>query len=161
MKVVVDSREKSPWSFPEGVETVVGTVRQGDYALDGDGTFAVERKSLADFRNTVVRGWDRFRRELRRMDLCGFPAKVVVVEGDFADYCFSEAAGGGVADPACGADPVFTPQMAAMRVAELTVWHRCAVLFARDEGIAAALAYHVLLQRARQLSGVVPQEAAR
>lgn len=155
MKVRIDTREKTPWAFPEGVETVVGTVHQGDYAVDGDNCFAIERKSLSDFRNTVVREWDRFCRELHRMDLCGFASKVVIVEGDFADYCFSTDPDGCVADPSCGVDPAFTPQMAAMRVAELIVWHRCAVLFAHDEGVAAAMAFQILLQRSEQMKGRV------
>ena len=156
MTIRVDTREKAPWSFPEGTKTVVGTVHQGDYAVEGDNTFAIERKSLKDFRNTVVREWDRFCRELHRMDLCGFATKVVIVEGNFSDYCFLEGKDGfGVEYPSCGDDPVFTPQMAAMRVAELLVWHRCAVLFAQDEGIAAAMAFQILLQRNEQLKGMV------
>lgn len=156
MHIVIDTREKSPWVFPEGVETSVGTVRQGDYALAGDNAFSIERKSLADFRNTVVRGWDRFRREMIRMDLAGFAQKVIVVEGDFADYCFKELPDGeGIEEPSAGADEVFTPSLAARRVAELTIFHRATVLFARDEGIAAALAFQILLQRQIQLTGIV------
>ena len=154
MHVVIDTREKTPWDFPEGVETSVGTVRQGDYALRGDGCFAIERKSLRDFRDTVVREWDRFQRELIRMHLAGFAQKVVIVEGDFADYCFKQL-DDGIAEPAAGTDEAFTPQLAARRVAELLVYHRTAVLFARDEGIAAALAFQILLQRAEQLHGVI------
>lgn len=160
MTIRIDTREKTPWSFPPGVKTTVGTVHQGDYAVDGDNTFAIERKSLQDFRNTVVREWERFRRELRRMDLCGFPTKAIIVEGDFADYCFTQNRDG-VAEPACGVDPAFTPQLAALRVAELLVWHRCAVLFARDEGMAAALAFQILLQRNEQLRGVVRVEGEK
>lgn len=156
MHIVIDTREKSPWVFPEGVEISVGTVRQGDYALRGDNAFSIERKSLADFRGTVVRGWDRFRRELLRMDLAGFAQKVIIVEGDFADYCFKELPDGeGIEEPSAGADEVFTPSLAARRVAELTIFHRVAVLFARDEGIAAALAFQILLQRQNQLTGIV------
>lgn len=153
MTIRIDTREKAPWSFPPGVSTTVGTVHQGDYAVDGDNTFAIERKSLQDFRNTVVREWERFKKELRRMDLCGFPVKVIIVEGDFADYCFTSD-GEGVRPPSCGVDPAFTPQLAALRVAELMVWHRCAVLFARDEGMSAALAFQILLQRNEQLRGM-------
>lgn len=154
MKVRIDTREKTPWVFPDGVETVVGTVRQGDYALDGDNTFGIERKSMKDFRGTVVREWDRFQRELVRMDRAGHPVKVIIVECDFADYCFSQD-GDEVVPPEAGDDPVFTPSFAAMRVAELLVWNRTSVLFARDEGMAAALAYQILLQRSIQLTGRV------
>ena len=154
MHIVIDTREKQPWEFPEGVKTSVGTVRQGDYALAGDNAFSIERKSLADFRNTVVRGWDRFQRELLRMHLAGFASKVIIVEGDFADYCFAQTPDG-IEEPSAGIDEVFTPALAARRVAEILVFYRTAVLFARDEGIAAALAFQVLLQRQVQLTGVV------
>ena len=156
MHVVIDKREQQPWVFPEGVKVSVGTIRQGDYALLGDNAFSIERKSLADFRGTVVRGWDRFQRELIRMDMAGFAQKVIIVEGDFADYCFTEMPDGeGIEEPAAGLDDVFTPQLAARRVAELLIFHRTSVLFARDEGIAAALAFQILLQRQSQLTGVV------
>ena len=154
MHIVIDTREKLPWMFPEGVETSVGTVRQGDYALRGDNAFSIERKSLADFRNTVLRDWDRFQRELLRMSLAGFAAKVIIVEGDFADYCF-KGLPDGIEEPAAGNDEQFTPQLAARRVAELVIFHRATVLFARDEGIAAALAFQILLQRQVQLTGIV------
>lgn len=154
MHVVIDTREKTPWEFPEGVETTVGTVRQGDYALRGDNAFSIERKSLADFRNTVVRDWDRFQRELIRMDLAGFASKVIIVEGDFADYCFAQTADG-VAEPSAGIDEAFTPSLAARRVAELLIFYRTSILFAHDEGIAAALAFQILLQRQTQLKGII------
>lgn len=152
MNLVVDSREKRPWSFPDGTNVRVGTVRQGDYSLDGDNTFAIERKSMKDFRGTVVREWDRFQRELIRMDRAGFCSKVIIVECDFADFCFKEIDDEVVA-PEAGDDPVFTPELAARRVAELLVWNRTSVLFAHDEGIAAALAYQIFLQRSMQMSG--------
>ena len=154
MHIVIDTREKTPWEFPEGVQTPVGTVRQGDYALWGDNAFSIERKSLADFRNTVVRDWERLQRELLRMDLAGFASKVIIVEGDFADYCFSQTEDG-IIEPSAGLDETFTPQLAARRVAELIIFHRANVLFAHDEAIAAALAFQILLQRQSQLSGIV------
>ena len=160
MHVVIDTREKQPWEFPEGVETSVGTVRQGDYALRGDNAFSIERKSLADFRNTVVRGWDRFQRELLRMDMAGFASKVIVVEGDFADYCFKQV-DDGIEEPSAGIDDVFTPQLAARRVAELLIFHRTSILFAHDEGIAAALAFQILLQRQVQLTGIIKLPAQK
>lgn len=154
MHIVIDTRERLPWEFPEGVVTSVGTVRQGDYALRGDNAFSIERKSLADFRNTVVRDWDRFQRELLRMHLAGFSSKVIIVEGDFADYCFKEIQDG-IEEPACGVDEAFTPQLAARRVAEITIFYRTSVLFARDAGIAAALAFQIFTQRQAQLTGIV------
>ena len=61
-----------------------------------------------------MRGWDRFQRELLRMYFAGFSQKVIIVEGDFADYCFNETPDG-IEEPAAGIDEVFTPQLAARR----------------------------------------------
>ena len=160
MTILVDSREKHPWAFPENVRVVPrSTIRQGDYALEGDGTFSIERKSLKDFRNTVAgkaAAWERFVRELRRMDEIGCPQKVVIVEGNVEDYLFKEVRNEAgivvnVREPECDADPVFLLS----RVAELAVIYRTAVLFAADEAVAAALAYHVFCKRMVQLGGKI------
>lgn len=148
MKVIYDTREKRPWSFPPGVEVRPGTLKQGDYALDSDSTFSIERKSAQDFRDTVSGAWDRFVRELRRMDEIGNPQKVIIVEGDVAAYLFKETERG-LEEPECECDPVFLMS----RIAELTLVYRTAVLFARDEGSAAALAYHIFCKRLCQLHG--------
>jgi ERCC4-type nuclease len=44
---------------------------------------AVERKSLADFISTVIRGRERFHKELKR--LAEYEAACIVVEADLAD----------------------------------------------------------------------------
>jgi len=152
MTIVCDTREQRPWVFPEGVEVQVAKIEQGDYALIGDNTFAIERKSVDDFVGTVFSGWERFQRELRRMDDCGFCAKVIIVEGDFDAVCYKAMEGGEIREPQHN-HPAITPEAVCAKIAELIVRFRCAVLFARDEGTAAALAYHVLCKRAAQLNG--------
>ena len=151
MTILVDSREQRPWSFPEGVTVRPrSTIRQGDYALDGDGTFSIERKSVTDFRGTVAgksANWERFVRELRRMDDIGCPQKVIIVEGNVEDYLFREKDGRLEQDVDC--DPVYLLS----RVAELTLMHRTAVLFAADAAVGAALAYHIFCKRMVQLGG--------
>ena len=50
MKIIIDTREQTPWSFPDGVLIERGTLATGDYTLAGlENIVAVERKSLADF----------------------------------------------------------------------------------------------------------------
>ena len=85
LEIVIDTREQTPWHFPEEAAQVSrGTINAGDYALRGDESkFAIERKSLDDFVGTVSSGWERFTAELDRMVL--FPAQVVIVEGSFAE----------------------------------------------------------------------------
>jgi len=151
--IICDTREQRPWAFPDGVDVRVGTIRQGDYALDGDNTFSIERKSVNDLIGTIFSGWDRFQRELRRMDDCGFATKVIIVEGDF-DACCYLATERGIREPQHD-HPKIGPEELCGRLAELIVRHRCCVLFARDEGTAAAMAFHIFCKRMGQLNGKV------
>lgn len=83
--VVVDSREQAPYSFdPEKITAVRKALPAGDYSLAGrEDRVAVERKSMADFVTTVIRGRKRFHRELQK--LAAFEAACVVVECNFRD----------------------------------------------------------------------------
>lgn len=83
--VVVDSREQEPYSFdPEKITAVRKALPAGDYSLAGmEERVAVERKSLADFVTTVIRGRKRFHRELQK--LSAFYSSCVVVECNFRD----------------------------------------------------------------------------
>lgn len=141
MTVTIDTREQTPWSFPGWVKVQRGTLPTGDYALAGD-IWAVERKSLDDFLGSVSSGWERFGRELDRMD--GWPAKVIIVEADFAACCFRETAEGIM--PPEHSHARLTPAFACSRIAELTM-RGVSVLFAGEPGQAAALCYHLLRQR--------------
>ncbi|MEN6521136.1 MAG: ERCC4 domain-containing protein [Armatimonadota bacterium] len=83
--VVVDTREKEPYAFdPARVEVVRRAIPAGDYSLSGlESSFAIERKSLEDFVGTVIRGRERFRRELLKLRECDFAC--VVIEGSLMD----------------------------------------------------------------------------
>lgn len=147
LRIVVDTREQRPWSFPPDLADVrVGTLRTGDYALAGDDAFAVERKSLDDFLGTISSGWERFLREIGRMEGSGFVARVVIVEADFEACCFREGPDGALVPPR-HAHPQLTPQFAAKRIAELTMMG-VSVVLAGNAGYAAALAYAMLRERA-------------
>lgn len=78
--VIVDTREQAPYAFPSGrVTTVRRKLDAGDYSIEGrEHDFAIERKSLADFVNTVVGDKARWHRELAR--LWGYRFAAVVVE---------------------------------------------------------------------------------
>ena len=60
--IIIDTREQRPWVFPAYAAVRVGTLKQGDYALEGDDRYAIERKSLEDFIGTIFSGWERFKR---------------------------------------------------------------------------------------------------
>jgi ERCC4-type nuclease len=83
--VVVDTREQEPYSFdPERIEVVRHALPAGDYSLQGmEHLVAVERKSLDDFVQTVIRSRERFKKELLALQTCA--SACVVVEASFQD----------------------------------------------------------------------------
>lgn len=88
MRLIVDSREQSPFSFKgpryEGLTVEVGTLTVGDYSLAGlTDKVAVERKSLPDLVACLGRERERFERELQRG--AALDAFAVVVEASWAD----------------------------------------------------------------------------
>lgn len=148
LKIIIDTREQTPWSFPVHLCAVArGTLRAGDYALDGDNNFAIERKSLDDFIGTISTGWERFKRELGRMNT--WIAKVVIVEGDFSQCCFKYA--GSEIEPPQHNHPMIPPGFVCSRIATLTMM-RVSVLFAGNPGQASALAYQILKKRMENLN---------
>jgi ERCC4-type nuclease len=145
ISVVIDSREKRPWAFPiELVNSSIGTLPTGDYSLAGDASFAIERKSLDDFLGTIGGGWERFLREIGRMDR--FDAKVIIIEGNFEQVCFDYRTD---AAPAHN-HPRLTPQFVSKRIAELTMMN-VSVLFAGNAIYASGLAYAILKERFYEL----------
>ena len=155
LHIIIDSREQSPWAWdPSDAITEIGGLSCGDYALAEDTEtprrkmalrpvrFAIERKELNDFLGTISTGWDRFQRELTRME--SFPARVVIVEGDFSACCFSEGADGIIPPP--HNHPGLRPAFVARRIAELTM-QGVSVLMAGNAAMASGLAYRVFRRR--------------
>lgn len=76
--IVIDTREKRPWSFAAGTSTVCACLPAGDYSIQGLETcVAIERKSLDDYVNTVVHNKKRFALELAKLKTYRF-AKIVI-----------------------------------------------------------------------------------
>ena len=154
LRIVIDEREQTPWAWtPDMATTELRSLVAGDYALAEDCEevkgrkmlavrFAIERKSLDDFLGTIGNGWERFQRELVRME--AFPARVVIVEGNFADVCFKDV-GDGLIAPEHN-HPQMRPAFVARRISELTMMG-VSVLLAGDAGLAAGLAYRVFRRR--------------
>ena len=151
LKIVIDTREQTPWAFPSYiVDSKRGTLRTGDYALEGDYNFAIERKSLDDFLGTISTGWERFLRELDRMEEARYPAKIIIIEGDFETCCFKESEEGYIVAPEHN-HPRLTPQFVSSRIAELMLMGVC-VMFATNPGYAAALACSIFHHRNLEIS---------
>jgi hypothetical protein len=88
MRIIVDSREQSPYSFQQerygDVVVEAGTLQTGDYSLAGlTDRVAVERKSIDDLVGCLCSERERFERELQRA--AGLDAFAVVVEASWAD----------------------------------------------------------------------------
>lgn len=142
MKIIIDTREQRPWSFPaECAETTRGTLSVGDYALDGDTGFAIERKSLDDFVGTVSSGWERFtRNQLDVMDDRKMHPQVVIVEARWLDIIHHKYTSR------------IEPPFYLKRVAELT-FRGVSVLFADDPLAAAGLAWTLFHYRMKEIEG--------
>ncbi len=84
MKIIVDTREQMPWSFPPEVEVVRRALPAGDYAVAGfEDAAVVERKSLPDLIQSLTWGRPRFERELER--LRPVPHRFIIIEGSLTD----------------------------------------------------------------------------
>jgi DNA excision repair protein ERCC-4 len=151
LKVIIDTREQQPWSFdPAVVDAEIGTLKTGDYSLEGDNQFGIERKSLDDFLGTVSVGWGRFVRELNRMDEAQWVAKTIIVEGDYSTCTFQQSPSGELIPPE-HRHYMLTPQFIEKRIAQLTM-RNVSVLFAKDAHLAAGLAVAIFKERKTQLS---------
>lgn len=84
-RIVIDTREQVPWTFdPEHVDVMIGTLQTGDYSLfDHETEVAIERKTLDDYVQTVIRERERFERELARMQ--SHVLRAVIVEAAWRD----------------------------------------------------------------------------
>ncbi|QRV15063.1 ERCC4 domain-containing protein [Haloterrigena salifodinae] len=98
MIILIDEREKKPYSFP-GMETETALLNYGDYAVKDMGyydvnpntgkeefypEFAVERKSLDDFARSVGTDRKRFEREIDRAQQADHFAVVIEASPDDA-----------------------------------------------------------------------------
>lgn len=84
MTILVDTREQSPLSFPEGMDSRRATLPFGDYACElSDGTMPTiffERKSIPDLFGTMSQGYERFRKMLRKAEEADVKI-VIIIEG--------------------------------------------------------------------------------
>jgi len=78
--VIIDTREKKPWDFPNSVTAKLDT---GDYTIEGyEDVVVIERKGrLSEFANNITD--ERFERELERLSKYKYP--FVVLEFDMHD----------------------------------------------------------------------------
>ena len=143
LNIIQDTREQTPWHFDQSlVNVTVGTLSTADYALKGDDSFGIERKSLGDFVGTISTGWQRFKREIQRMH--SWDAKVIIVESNYLDCCYTEENGKVI--PPVHNHYMIEPQFIMKQIAILTLMN-VSVLFAHDAQHASHLAYVIFKER--------------
>jgi DNA excision repair protein ERCC-4 len=127
--VVIDTREQRPYSFAGSVHKALPA---GDYSLEGlETVVAIERKSLEDWVNTLLRGKERFRKELTKLQSYAFAA--VVIEGSVPDIL----AGDYKSNLAPAA-------LLGMTTAVMIAYHPVHIIFANDRPHAYALVDELL-----------------
>lgn len=142
--IVIDTREQRPWEFPEWVPVRHRKLDFGDYALEGDAGYAIERKSLSDFVGTLSSGRERFGREMARA--YGSMARMdVIVEASFHQIMFN-IQGGEILPPEYG-HPKVNPGAVCKWISELMLEDGVSILFCDDPSHAAYMAYALLLER--------------
>jgi len=82
MVIVIDTREKHPYSFSVPVKK--RKLEAGDYSIEGfEAVAAIERKELNDYVQTVIYRKERFGKELAK--LAHYRLKAIVVEASMSD----------------------------------------------------------------------------
>lgn len=83
--LIIDTREQAPFNFHDPTVTVTRrALPAGDYTLEGlEDLAVVERKSLDDLVQSLIRNRERFHRELRKLQ--SIPGACVVVEAGLND----------------------------------------------------------------------------
>ena len=89
MKIIIDTREQTPFLFGPGIETEAGTLTTGDYSLAGlENLVAVERKSLPDLVACCGPERDRFKRELHRLK--AYRCRAVIIEAHMMEVVYQK-----------------------------------------------------------------------
>lgn len=85
MNIVVDTRERLPWTFEnQSVELVFAKLDAGDYSVKGlERRISIERKSVDDWHGTVLHDRARFYRELELLRAYDF--RCVIIESSVRD----------------------------------------------------------------------------
>lgn len=116
MRVIVDTREQTPWTFEDqGLELVRAKLDAGDYSVEGlELRVAIERKSLDDWTATVIRHRSRFYRELERLRAYEFRCVIIesgvreILSGHYQAHVSPSSVLGFVAEIAVGQNvPVY------------------------------------------------------
>lgn len=128
LRVVIDTREQCPWTFPRGVVVVASRkLRAGDYAPDGfEDEISIERKSLDDLVRSLFHERARFDAEIALLSSMSYAS--IIVESGLDDVL------------RCAYRSRIPARTVLDQVASVSVVQRVPVLFAGTRANAAALA---------------------
>lgn len=142
MKVVVDTRERTPWTFEgqAGITTTRAKLDAGDYSVVGlERRVAIERKSLEDWLGTVLRDRARFYRELERLRSYDF--RCVMIESSVSEIHSARVA------------ERISPASVLGFIAEVSVAQHVPVMLAGSRAEAQVLAGALLKMARKKLGG--------
>jgi hypothetical protein len=162
LHIIIDSREQAPWSWDQSDATVeIAGLVAGDYALAQDTEvpkrkgalrpvrFALERKSLDDFAQSVSSNYERLLREMDRA--LTWPARIIIGEFDLEHLCFSQIGNDLIPPP--HNHPQLRPSFMFRRIAELAMMN-ITVLPCGDAQKASAMALHIFRRRFADMAGL-------
>lgn len=137
-RIIIDTREKLAYDLGGEPFTIRKALPAGDYSLEGlEHRFAIERKSLQDWVNTIVHDRERFVRELVKLQTYSFAC--VVVEANIEDILTgnyrSKIAPDALLGKTCGI---------------MMAYHPVGVIFAGDRPHAVALVRKLLAMGERR-----------
>ena len=138
--IIVDSREQEPYEFdPEIVSIKHKALAVGDYSLDGfENRVCIERKSLQDYMQSVIKQRDRFLKEINKLSEIQYCC--IVVECDLSDIMGKRYRSGVHPNSVLGA------------TLSLMVDHRVPVCFCSDRQLARTFTEHYLKRVYRKLT---------
>lgn len=122
--VIVDTREKKPWEFKDGLPSgfAVKEIKNlslpcGDYSLEGfegkDGIIIERKNSIEEVIGNFGKNWERFQKELDK--LAEYKMPYIIIEDDLKDS-FARYA---IRDPKKGRYFILSPDFILKRICEI------------------------------------------
>jgi len=144
--IIIDTREQEAYEFdPETVEVKHQALSTGDYSLDGfEDRVCIERKSLQDYVQSVIKQRDRFLKEVKK--LSEIPHCSIVVECDLADIMGKRYRSGAHPNSVLGA------------ILSLMIDHQVPVCFCSDRQLAKTFVEGYLKRVNRKLISETTKE---
>lgn len=80
--ILMSDAEQLPYTFSDDITVRRVHLDTGDYQIEGNDNFCVERKSLEDYTRSVTKDHERFFKEIKRLQ--SFKFGYIIVEGNLS-----------------------------------------------------------------------------